>query len=59
MAVSTVKVNINGQNYDLTYNGTSGKWEATITAPGVTSWNEPSNKYGTLLLQQMMQVIVQ
>lgn len=46
MAVSTVKVNINGQNYDLTYNGTSGKWEATITAPNTTSWNEPNNKYG-------------
>lgn len=46
MAVSTVKVNINGQNYDLTYNSTSSKWEATITAPSTTSWNEPDNKYG-------------
>lgn len=46
MAVSTVKVNINGQNYDLTYNGTSSKWETTITAPNTTSWNETNNKYG-------------
>lgn len=46
MAISTVKVNINGQNYDLTYNSSSGKWEATITAPSATSWDEPENKYG-------------
>lgn len=46
MAVSTVQANINGQNYTLTYNGTSGKWEATITAPSTTSWNEVNNKYG-------------
>ena len=32
MAVYNVKVNLNGQNYDLSYNGTSGKWESTITA---------------------------
>ncbi len=46
MAVSTVKVNINGQNYDLTYNSISGKWEATITAPNTTSFHEIDNKYG-------------
>lgn len=46
MAVYNVKVNLNGQNYDLSYNGTSGKWESTITAPSITSWNEVSNKYG-------------
>lgn len=46
MAVQSVKANINGQNYNLTYNSTSGKWEATITAPSVTSWHEPNNKYG-------------
>lgn len=46
MAVSSVKANIDGQNYDLTYNSASGKWEATITAPSTTSWHEPENKYG-------------
>lgn len=46
MSVKAVQVNINGQNYNLTYNGTSGKWEGTITAPNTTSFNEPSNKYG-------------
>ena len=46
MAVSTVKVNINGQDYNLTYNGTSGKWETTITAPSTTSYHEQDNKFG-------------
>lgn len=49
MAVDTVKVNIDGQLYNLSYNSTSGKWEATITAPSTTSYNEPSNKYGITL----------
>lgn len=46
MAISTVKINLNGQNYNLTYNSSSGKYEATITAPSTTSWNEINNKYG-------------
>jgi len=46
MSVKTVKVNINGQDHNLSYNSTSGKWEATITAPSTSSWNQPSNKYG-------------
>lgn len=46
MAVKTVQANINGQNYNLTYNSASGKWETTITAPGSTSWNQTNNKYG-------------
>lgn len=45
MAVSTVVVNINGQNYNLTYNGTSGKWEGTITAPTTTSYNKSGHYY--------------
>jgi predicted secreted protein len=39
MAIKTVKATINGQTYDLTLNSASGKWEATITAPGKTSYN--------------------
>lgn len=46
MSVDTVKINLNGTNYNLTYNSSSGKWEATITAPSNTSWNQPNNKYG-------------
>ena len=37
MTVATVKVTINGQDYDLTYNGESQYWETTITAPAETS----------------------
>lgn len=50
MSVKTVKVNLNGQDYNLAYNSTSGKWEATITAPSTTSWNQPSNKYGLTVM---------
>lgn len=37
MAVSSVKATINGTEYTLTYNSTSGKYEATLTAPTHTS----------------------
>lgn len=37
MTVATVKVTINGQEYDLTYNDDSQYWETTITAPTETS----------------------
>lgn len=46
MSISTVKINLNGQNYDLSYNDSTSKWEASITAPSTTSWNETNNKYG-------------
>lgn len=45
MAVSTVKVTISGQTYDLTYNSTSGKWEKTIIAPSITSYNVNGGHY--------------
>lgn len=45
MAVSTVKVTIKGQTYDLSYNSTSGKWEGTITAPSTTSYNNNAGHY--------------
>lgn len=43
MAISTVRVQINGTWHNLTSNG-DGTFSATITAPGATSWNQP-NKY--------------
>lgn len=45
MAIKTVKATINGQTYDLTLNSASGKWEATITAPGQTSYNLAGGYY--------------
>ena len=51
MAVSTVKVIINGQTYELTYNGTTGKYEKTITAPSSTSYNVNSNHYYPVQVQ--------
>lgn len=47
--ISTVRANINGQNYDLVWNASTSKYEATITAPSTTSWNEPNNKYGVTI----------
>jgi len=46
MAISTVKATINGIEYTLTYNGTSGKYEATVTAPTITSYNLAGGYYG-------------
>lgn len=50
MAISTVKATINGTQYTLTYNGTSGKYEATITAPTITSYNQPGGYYGVTVV---------
>lgn len=45
MSVKTVKATINGQSYNLTYNGENQKWEATITAPEKSSYNQPGHYY--------------
>lgn len=50
MAISTVKATINGQTYTLTYNGSTGKYEATITAPTITSFNQPGGYYGVTVV---------
>lgn len=42
MTVATVKVTINGQDYNLTYNAESQYWETTITAPTETSGSNNS-----------------
>lgn len=38
MAISSVKATLNGTEYTLTYNATSGKYEATLTAPTKSSY---------------------
>ena len=40
MAIKTVQAIINGQSYTLALNSATGKYEATITAPGKTSYNQ-------------------
>ena len=45
MAIKTVQAIINGQSYTLTLNSGTGKYEATITAPGKTSFNQPGGYY--------------
>ena len=49
MSVKSVKATINGQNYNLTFNSSTGKWEAVIIAPSGTSWNQEDHKYGVTI----------
>ena len=46
MAVNTVKATLNGQTYNLTYNSSTGAYEATITAPTKSSYNQTNHFYG-------------
>ncbi len=45
MAVDTVRAKINGVWTVLTYNSTTGKYEGTIAAPNVTSYNINTGHY--------------
>lgn len=45
MAVKTVQAIINGATTTLTYNSSTGKWEATITAPSTSSYNNNDGHY--------------
>jgi len=45
MAISTVRVQIDGTWHVLTYNSTSGKYEKSITAPNTTSYNVNAGHY--------------
>ena len=45
MAIQTVRAQINGTWHNLTYNPKNQRWEATITAPGATSYNQPNGYY--------------
>lgn len=45
MAVKTVQVVVNGQTYNLTLNSSTGKYEATITAPNKSSYSLDGHYY--------------
>lgn len=45
MAVKTVQAIINGVTTTLTYNSSTGKWEATVTAPSTSSYNNNDGHY--------------
>ena len=45
MAIKSVKATINGQEYTLTLNSGTGKYEATITAPATSSFNNNDDHY--------------
>ena len=45
MAVKTVQAIINGQTTTLTLNSGTGKYEATITAPSLSSYNQNDGHY--------------
>lgn len=45
MSLKTVSAVINGQTYALTLNTTTGKWEATITAPSKSSYTINDGHY--------------
>lgn len=45
MAISQVRAQVNGTWHTLTYNSSTGKYGATITAPGATSFNLSGGYY--------------
>lgn len=45
MAIQTVRAQINGSWHNLTFDSSSGAYEATIQAPSVTSYNQPGHYY--------------
>lgn len=51
MAVKTVQVIINGAVTTLSYNGQTGKYEATITAPSKSSYNVNAGHYYPVIVK--------
>lgn len=49
MAVNTVQVVVNGQTYNLTLNASTGKYEATITAPSKSSFPLADHSYPVIV----------
>ena len=46
MAVKSAQYIFEGQTYELTYNSDSGRWEATVVAPAVSSYSQTDHKLG-------------
>lgn len=46
MAIKKVQYIFNGQTYDLNYNSTTKKYEATVTAPSKSSYNQSDHVLG-------------
>lgn len=49
MAIQTVRAQVNGQWYNLTLNSGNGRYEATLNAPGQTSYNQPGGYYNVIV----------
>lgn len=49
MSVKTVQAIINGQTHTLTLNTSTGKYEATVTAPSTSSYNQSGHFYGVII----------
>lgn len=49
MAIKTVRAQVNGTWYTLTYDSASGAYKATITAPGATSFNLSGGYYNVVV----------
>lgn len=45
MSIASARIQINGTWYTLSYNSGTAKWEATITAPSSTSFNQSGGYY--------------
>lgn len=45
MAITKVRVKINGTWTNLTKNATTGKWTGNVTAPSITSYNQTGRYY--------------
>lgn len=45
MAIETVRAKLNGTWHTLTYNSSKNAWEATVTAPGATSYHQSDGYY--------------
>lgn len=45
--ITRVEFIMDGNTHQLTYNSTDGEWQASITAPTITSWNLPDHIYPT------------
>ena len=48
-AIKTVIATVNGTDYTLTYNSTSGAYEASVTAPTKSSYKQTNHVYGVTI----------